>query len=219
MLDKLKVYWQHLVTKEKALWKSATMWVAGTIAALPDIADYAQAHFPDIAPLIPPAFHDRAMHWIAAAVAVARLKSLVKLPKVPPAAVVLVALMLLPLAGHAAIDPNCPIAKAPVVVTLNWTAPANQASTPPSPLAANQLPLSFNVFMSTVKGGEAAPALLSALSGTTTTLSNALQANTSYYFTMTAVDALGQQSAMTNEVCVSTPPFPPSTFTITVTAT
>jgi hypothetical protein len=79
----LKAYWQHLVTREKALWKSATIYVGALIVALPDIATWLQANFSQVAQYIPPAWRDRSISVIGLIVLLARLRSMVKLP--PPA--------------------------------------------------------------------------------------------------------------------------------------
>lgn len=106
----------------------------------------------------------------------------------------------------------------PFTVTLNWTAPT--LDTNGQALAAVQLPLSFSIFMSTTPGGEnyAAP-LATKLTGGTNTITTGFQPNTTYYFTMTVVDALGTSSAPTNEVCSTSPKLVPATFTVTITFT
>lgn len=78
-----KAHWQHLVTHEKAIFKSLTVWLAAVLAAAPQILDAAQSNFPSISPYLPHVLQDQGMKWIALAIFVCRMKSLVKLP--PPA--------------------------------------------------------------------------------------------------------------------------------------
>ncbi len=80
----LKAYWQLLITEEKRLWKSATVYVGAVVLALPDIASWLQANFSQVAQYIPPAWHDTSMRVIGAIVLIARLRSMVKLPPPPP---------------------------------------------------------------------------------------------------------------------------------------
>lgn len=82
-MNTLKAYWQHLVTREKALFKSFTMWLAAFIAAAPTLLPEIQSNFPTIAPYLPKLLQEKGMGWIALAIAVCRLKSMVRLP--PPA--------------------------------------------------------------------------------------------------------------------------------------
>lgn len=79
----MKALWAHLITHEKALWKSATVWLSALIVSLPDILNYAQANYPSIAAYLPHALQDPVMRYIGVAVFLARLRTLVKLP--PPA--------------------------------------------------------------------------------------------------------------------------------------
>lgn len=78
-MSTLTALWAKLVTKEKALFKSATIYVGATITALPDIATWLQGNFSQVAQYIPPAWHDRSMSLIGAIVIVARLRSMIKL--------------------------------------------------------------------------------------------------------------------------------------------
>lgn len=77
---RLKEYWQHLVTREKVLFKSLTVWLAAILSALPRILAAAQSDFPSIAPYLPRLLQDQGLKWIALAIFVCRLRSLVKLP-------------------------------------------------------------------------------------------------------------------------------------------
>lgn len=72
--------WQKLVTKEKALFKSSTMWLAGLVTALPTLLPEIQANFPTVAAYIPPALHDPVMRLLGLAIFVCRLRSMVKMP-------------------------------------------------------------------------------------------------------------------------------------------
>lgn len=85
--------WQRLVTKQKALLKSATIWLAAFVAGLPDMLQFAQANFPSIAQAIPAALHDPVMHWIGVAIFVCRLRSMVKAPATTSVAVAILALL------------------------------------------------------------------------------------------------------------------------------
>lgn len=76
----LKPYWEHLVTREKALFKSATVYVSAIIMALPNIATWAQANFSQLAQYIPQAWHNRSISLIGLIVLIARMRSMVKLP-------------------------------------------------------------------------------------------------------------------------------------------
>lgn len=80
----LKAYWEHLVTREKALFKSATLYVGALIAALPEIATWLQQNFQEVAQYIPQAWHDRSISIIGLVVLLARLRSMVKLPQPAP---------------------------------------------------------------------------------------------------------------------------------------
>jgi hypothetical protein len=81
MLTYLKRLGSYLLVKEKALFKSATIYVGATITALPDIALWAQANYPEVGKYIPAAWQDRSMHLIGMIVIAARMRSLVKVPK------------------------------------------------------------------------------------------------------------------------------------------
>lgn len=79
-MSRLTILWAKLFTKEKALFKSATIYVGAIITALPDIANWLQGNFSQVAQYIPSAWHDRSMSAIGAVVLLARLRSMVKLP-------------------------------------------------------------------------------------------------------------------------------------------
>jgi len=80
----MKALFQHLITRQKALFKSLTVWFAAILAAAPDLLSAAQSNFPSISPYLPHLLQDQGMKWIALAIFVCRLKSLVKLPKAAP---------------------------------------------------------------------------------------------------------------------------------------
>lgn len=73
--------WQWLVTHEKALFKSATLYVGTIITVLPDIASFLQANWTEVAQYIPQAWHSRSMSLIGLIVMLARLRTLVKVPQ------------------------------------------------------------------------------------------------------------------------------------------
>jgi hypothetical protein len=70
--------------KLKALWfrvsKSATVWLAAGLASAPDILTYMQGNFPSISPYLPHLLQDQGMKWIALAVFVARMRSMIRVP-------------------------------------------------------------------------------------------------------------------------------------------
>lgn len=76
--------WQWLITHEKALFKSVTIYVGATITALPDIASFLQANWTDVAQYIPAAWHSRSISLLGALVLSARLRTLVKVPAQRP---------------------------------------------------------------------------------------------------------------------------------------
>lgn len=80
----LAALWAHLITREKVLFKSATIWLAAIVAAAPDLLTYAQANFPSIVGYVPQGLQAPAMKWIALAIFVARMRSLVKVPAPAP---------------------------------------------------------------------------------------------------------------------------------------
>lgn len=82
-MNSIKAYWQHLVTREKALIKSLTVWFAAVLAAAPNLLTTAQANFPSISPYLPHLLEDQGMKWIALGIFVCRMKSLVKVPAAP----------------------------------------------------------------------------------------------------------------------------------------
>lgn len=75
--------WAHLITRQKALWKSATIWLSAIVMSLPDILTYAQANFPTIAGYLPQAWHDRSLSLIGLAIFLCRMRSLVRVPPEP----------------------------------------------------------------------------------------------------------------------------------------
>lgn len=71
--------YKKLLTEEKALFKSATMWLAGVLATAPDTLAYAQQQFPSLQPYLPHVLQAQGMKWIALAIFVCRIRSM--LPK------------------------------------------------------------------------------------------------------------------------------------------
>lgn len=76
----VKALWQHLVTDQKALFKSATIYLGLLITSLPDILGYVQANWPTIAGYLPHAWQDRSLSLIGVAIFLCRLRSMVKIP-------------------------------------------------------------------------------------------------------------------------------------------
>jgi hypothetical protein len=55
--------------------KSATVWAAALLAALPDILPIVQQNFADVAPFIPASLHSRTLQVIALVMLLLRLKT------------------------------------------------------------------------------------------------------------------------------------------------
>jgi hypothetical protein len=83
-MQRLKALWARLITREKTLFKSATIYLAAVIASAPDLLSFAQASFPSIAGYLPSALHDPVMRLIGLAIFLCRLRSMVKLPPQAP---------------------------------------------------------------------------------------------------------------------------------------
>ena len=96
--------------------------------------------------------------------------------------------------------------------TLSWTPPTT--NTDGTPVKG---PLTFNIYQSTTSGGEGTTPAVKGLIGSSASVTTGLQPGTTYYWTATAVDANGVESAQTNEVCKTFPASVPNTFTITLT--
>jgi hypothetical protein len=73
--------WEWLVTQERRVFRSATMYVAMAIGVLPDIAGFLQANWHEASQYIPAAYHSQSLKLIGAIVFLARLRSLVRVPK------------------------------------------------------------------------------------------------------------------------------------------
>lgn len=124
----------------------------------------------------------------------------------------LVALVALVISPAILAAPTCVVGAAgqAPVVTLTFTAPT--LNTDGTPVAT---PLTYNLYMSTSSGTEVKTA--TGLTGSPVSVTANLKPATTYFFTLTAVDKNGVESAQTNEVCKSFPASVPSTFTITIT--
>jgi len=94
--------------------------------------------------------------------------------------------------------------------TLTWTAPTT--NTDGSAIAT---PLSYNLWQGTSSGGETQVA--TGITSTTDTINTGLADSTTAYFEIVVVDAHGNMSAKSNEVCKSFPAGVPNAVTITVT--
>lgn len=124
------------------------------------------------------------------------------------AAVALLALTALP---ALAAGPTCVQGAAGIApsATLTFTAPTK--NTDATPVAG---PLTYTLFAGPSSGAETQVA--TALSGSPVSVSTGLSPNTTVYFYLVAVDANGNKSAPSNEVCKSFPASVPGTVTITI---
>lgn len=75
-------------------------------------------------------------------------------------------------------------------------------------------PITYNLYQSSTSGAEVKVA--SALKGTPIAVTTGLAPKTTVYFKVSVVDANGNESALSNEVCKSFPASVPGTVTITV---
>ena len=94
--------------------------------------------------------------------------------------------------------------------SLVFTAPTLNTDT--TPIAG---PVSYNLYQSTSTGTEVKVA--SALKGSPVAVTTGLLDSVTFYWKITAVDANGTESALSNEVCKSFPAGVPGAVTITVT--
>jgi hypothetical protein len=94
--------------------------------------------------------------------------------------------------------------------TLSWTAPTT--NTDGSPIAT---PLTYTLYQGTTSGGEVSVA--TGITATTDTINTGLADSATYYFEVVVVDAHGNQSAKSNEVCKVFPAGVPNSVTITIT--
>lgn len=78
MIAQLKALLARLVTDEKRLFKSATIYVGALIVALPNIAQWAHDNWAQVSPYVPPAWQDKSIHILGAIVLLARMRSMVK---------------------------------------------------------------------------------------------------------------------------------------------
>lgn len=76
------------------------------------------------------------------------------------------------------------------------------------------LPLTYNLYQSSVSGAEVK--VVTALKGSPVSVTTGLTPRTTYYWKMTAVDAGGNESALSNEVCKVFPASVPGAITITI---
>lgn len=74
----LKALWEKLITKEKALFKSATLYFAAFLATAPELLDMAQAQWPTIAPYLPHILQEGGLKWIAIGIFICRIRSMLK---------------------------------------------------------------------------------------------------------------------------------------------
>jgi hypothetical protein len=93
--------------------------------------------------------------------------------------------------------------------TLSFTAPTTNVDG--TPIAG---PLTYNLYQGTTSGGETQAA--TKLTGSPIAITTGLKVATTYYFEVTAVDANGNESSRSNEVCKTFPAAAPNTVTITI---
>lgn len=77
----LQALWAKLITREKELFKSATLYFAAALAAAPEVLAAAQDQWPSIAPYLPHVLQDSGLKWIAIGVFLCRIRSMIKISK------------------------------------------------------------------------------------------------------------------------------------------
>lgn len=75
----IQALWSKLITREKALFKSATLYFAAGLAAAPDILATAQAQWPSVTPYLPHVLQDNGLKWIALGIFICRIRSMIKI--------------------------------------------------------------------------------------------------------------------------------------------
>ncbi len=103
-------------------------------------------------------------------------------------------------AGAAGIAPSA---------TLTFTPPTTNLDGSPV-----DTPLTYNLYQGTSSGSETK--VETALAGSPIVLNTGIKGNASYYFELTAVDAKGDESPRSNEVCKTFPVSPPNAIVITI---
>ena len=111
-----------------------------------------------------------------------------------------------------ATTPTCIEGAAGVAPTATLTFTAPTVNTDGTPVAT---PLTYELYEGSTSGAEALVA--SGLSSSPVTVSTGLKAGTTAYFYIRVVDAKGNVSAPSNEVCKSFPASTPASVTITIT--
>lgn len=149
-----------------------------------------------------------------------------RLPKYLAAALVAAALSACALTPPAPVSlhrPNAPLYHASLGATSCVTGAQNIAPvatltfTPPTTNTdgtAISGPLTFNLYQGTAAGAE-----IKTQSGITTSpdvINAGLKGGTTYYFELTAVDTVGNESAKSNEGCKAMAPSVPNAFVITL---
>lgn len=81
MKNYLKALLSRLITEEKLLFKSATIYVGAWIVALPTLAAWMQSNWSEVGKYIPVAWQSPSLHALGAIVIIARLRSMVQVPK------------------------------------------------------------------------------------------------------------------------------------------
>jgi opacity protein-like surface antigen len=93
--------------------------------------------------------------------------------------------------------------------SITFTAPTTNTDG-----SALTLPLTYNLYQSSVSGAEVKVA--TALKGSPIAVTTGLTPRTTYYWKLTTVDGGGNESALSNEVCKVFPASVPGTVTITI---
>src|SRR5208282_5540957 len=119
--------------------------------------------------------------------------------------------MLLLCAAGAEAQGACTAGAAGVAPTATITFTAPTTNTDGTPIAT---PLTYTLYQGTTAGGETK--LQSGLTGSPVTINSGLTDGTSFYWYIVVVDAKGNISAASNEVCKAFPVGTPSTVALTV---
>lgn len=107
--------------------------------------------------------------------------------------------------------PVCVVGVSGTVPTATITFTPPTLNTDGTPIAA---PVSYNLYQSTASGTEIK--VTSALKGSPIAVTTGLTTKTTFYWKITAVDASGTESALSNEVCKTFPVSVPGVVTITI---
>jgi fibronectin type 3 domain-containing protein len=124
----------------------------------------------------------------------------------------IVGLALLMMAGLAHAQTTCVVGAAGTAPTASITFVAPTTNTDSTAIAT---PLTYNLYQSTTTGTEVKTA--TGIKGAPLVVATGLLDGVTYYWKITVVDANGNESALSNEVCKKFPAGVPGAVTITVT--